>query len=125
MDIEYDIKTTAQGILEIDDLGNVAIKAIDNTGGIYYLIIKTLRGLSYILEYGPVAEGNELYQDISCKVINTQYNSKKLYKLIYSFLSYTHKITEALIVDINEALNNCVDIVELYKYNINWGETIW
>ena len=124
MDIEYDIKKQAGGLLEVDEVGQLCIEAKTEDGKECYLIIRTTMGTSYILEYGPIVPdlgtmNNIKETPLSCTMYPMQFNQKKLLNTIYNFLNKsTYKIVSATIIDYADALNRCEDLIKLYKNSL-------
>ena len=77
---EFDNQYVPQNFIEIENIGNVCIEAInENDGLFYYLLIKTSLGTTSIFEYGPVVPDiDKLFDNYNVSFNREQYNEKKL-----------------------------------------------
>lgn len=77
---EFDNQYVPQNFIEIENIGNVCIEAINETDGLfYYLLIKTSLGTTSIFEYGPVIPDiDKLFDNYSVSFNREQYNEKKV-----------------------------------------------
>ena len=108
--------------LEIENVGNVCIEAIDNAGQNYYLIIRTSLGVTTIVEFGPVVPDIDLLpKSTRIEFKRMGYKEETLHKIIAKFLSdrYQQRIEGAYIVDYDYALDCGVDI---FEYMRNYSE---
>ena len=74
--------------IEVEDIGNCCVRASNGEWCTFYLIIKTIRGQSYCLEYGPVVPDLPLLPKnfyVNYSII--KFNEKTLYKKIFGFLN--------------------------------------
>lgn len=116
--IKFDNQYVPQNEIDIENVGNVCIEAInENDGLFYYLLIKTSLGTSSIFEYGPVVPDiNKLYDIYSVSFTRQPYNDKKLLLFISKWLNdRMKKITSAAIIDENTFLDNYKDICYTIK----------
>ncbi len=115
--INYDGSATFNEELEIEDIGNCCVRASNAEWGTYYLIIKTIRGQSYCLEYGPVVPDIPLLpKTFQVSYGICKFNEKLLYKKIFGFLNDPKKqIVDAEVEpDSFNAKEDFPDIFELY-----------
>lgn len=115
MEFNYYYVQSAYGTLEIEDIGNCAIEAIDTTlHALYYLIIKTNLGFTSIMEYGPLAiDMNILPKSTSCTYKRIEYSDSKLKGIIDNFLTNPKRnIDQAREIAPEEAYLNCIDIIK-------------
>ena len=77
---EFDNQYVPQNFIEIENIGNVCIEAINETDGLfYYLLIKTSLGTTSIFEYGPVIPDiDKLFDNYNVSFNREPYNEKKL-----------------------------------------------
>ncbi len=117
MKFNYFYETLVNADIEIDDIGNCAIQAYTDMGTSYILLIRSNLGLSTIFTYGPLIEGADILPKIvNCKFERISYKENKLRDVIDKFLNNPYvKITSAIELDYNEALNKCVSITEYLK----------
>lgn len=83
----------------------------------YYLIIDTQMGISRFYVYGPSApDMNTLPSDTTCSYIRKEYKNTKVNNAIREFLNNPKfGITQAEVIDREEALKNCRSIIEYMK----------
>ena len=114
-----DFKATAKytDSLDIEDPGNTCIKCTNDDWSEYYLIIKTVRAVSHILEYGPIAPDiNTLIEDFCVKYRKVKFNEKQIYKVISRFLNDEKKsVSDAYIDDAQNALEDIPEISILFN----------
>lgn len=117
MEFQFNKQEVAQNIIDIEDLGNVAIEGTNSFGDNYYLIIKTIMGRTRILKYGPInLDISEPPEVVICEYSRMIYNFKKLSKIITLFLNnYQYGLINSKVIDINEALDNCRDMRDFIK----------
>lgn len=116
--IKFDNQYVPQNEIDIENVGNVCIEAInENDGLFYYLLIKTSLGTSSIFEYGPIVPNiDKLYDIYSVSFTRQPYNDKKLLLFISKWLNdRMKKITSAAIIDENTFLDNYKDIAYTIK----------
>lgn len=122
---EFDNQYVPQNFIEIENIGNVCIEAInENDGLFYYLLIKTSLGTTSIFEYGPVIPDiDKLFDSYNVSFNREQYNEKKLKIFISKWLNdRMKKITAANIIEEKIFLDNYRDIC----YTIgNYGNEVY
>lgn len=116
MEFFYDGVTNYNQSIEIDNPHQVCLKASDNMGFDYYLIIRTLLGECSTIEYGPLVEGDPVLPDsTSIKFERFESDEYKLKKKIKTFLSPRNKgknkITQVTEVPFESALDAGIDII--------------
>jgi hypothetical protein len=113
MIFEYSGTKTFNKLLEIDDYGNCAILAHGyySVGkgarfpGDYYMIVRTIDGMTTILKWGAVTELTELVSGYSLDVKQFKYKEASIHREIQLFLNDGQKfIYEANVIDIDAAL---------------------
>ena len=121
MTFDYFVERTYVAQLEIEDVGNVALVANNDEQMYFYLIIRTTMGSSQIFECGPIVPDVELLPDYTkTEFTRIDFDVKKIDKYIRNFLNNPkNKITNAEIISVEEALNECRDIVDYMK---NFGD---
>ena len=110
---EFDNQYVPQNFIEIENIGNVCIEAINEADGLfYYLLIKTSLGTTSIFEYGPVIPDiDKLFDNYNVSFNREQYNEKKLKIFISKWLNdRMKKITAANIIEEKIFLDNYRDI---------------
>ena len=120
MDFEYYITKIVNGSIDIEDTGNCAIKAYNDNGSCYVLIIETSLGISRVFQYGPAVHDLDLLpKSVNCSFKRIEYSDYKIHKVIDEFLNNGYSgITQAFVVDKDEALNECRSIIEYMKQDI-------
>ena len=113
----YYYVSTSMGQLNIEDIGNCAIEANDDMGASYYLVIKTNLGVTRLFQYGPIKpDVNILCKTTTCVFKRFDYSESKLMKAIENFLKPSFSnITQAREISCEEALDNCIDIIEYMR----------
>ena len=110
---DYSGTKTFTASLVVDDPGNCAIcangyypvgKGIKLPGD-YYMIVRTIDGVTTILKWGAVTELAELVSGYSLDVKQFKYKEASIHREIQLFLKKKKKfIYEANVIDINAAL---------------------
>lgn len=110
--INFNSQSEYQSNLIIEDIGNCSIEAWNELEYLYYIIIKTIRGKSYIAEWGPIIEDEENFIDgykSSFKIM--EFNDKRINSELWSFLNdRSKKIVNARELEVNEALDAFKDL---------------
>ena len=122
---EYSFAVTATGILELDNPGQCAIRASNDFGENYYLVIRTSLGKCYVFMYGPIVPDLAILPPrVACSVERFDYNEKKIQKIIKAWLTDSKKfITKAEEVEDKEIFENCRDLIKyMSDYTIEKGE---
>lgn len=121
MEFEYFYTQQATGSLDIEDIGNCAIQANTDNGVYFYLVIETHLGFSHIFRYGPrILNSDSLPKSCSCSYSCMEYNEGKLQTAIQQFLNPKfYQITQAIEIDKDTALNNCISILDYFKDSKN------
>lgn len=114
MTFDYFKVTSVNGELEIEDPGNCAIRAANDDGEEYYMIVETSLGSSRIFTYGPcVPDMDLLPKSVNCHFSRIIYSSVKINKAINDFLNDRFaNITFAEVVEPTQALQNCKSIIK-------------
>lgn len=100
--------------IDIDNIGNFCLEAIDEEDGFYYyLMVKTTLGTSTIISYGPVVPDVELLPDnYNINFQRLQFNDKKMNIWISKWLNdRMKKITGAYIIEEKIFKDNFKDIL--------------
>ena len=122
MTFEYFYTKQCMGELDVEDIGNCTIQALNDDGLIWYMVIQTTLGWTKIFEYGPCApDFNELPKGVNCNFSRIDFDEKKLYKRIDEFLNNSfRKITQAFIVEEDIAWQDCKSIIEYMQNKDNF-----
>lgn len=78
--------------ISVDDIGNVILDGYNDLGERYFLIIRTLLGVSRILEFGPIQPGAKTF--CQCTFQQMDYDEKKIDKIIDKFLNDKKMLTQ-------------------------------
>ena len=98
--------------LEVEDIGNVAIKAFDDLGNEFVLVTDTYIGFSRIFQFGPIRADSDLIPDhCSMSYSKIEFNQRILVKTIDAFVN-RKGITQAVVVDKEDVLRDCKDIIK-------------
>lgn len=117
MIIDFEAKQTFNQQLDIPDPGNCCIKCETESWLIYYLVMKSIRGQVFCIEYGPIAPDSlDLPPDFYVKYSVLKFNEKKLFGKISSFLNDPKKEISSAIIDVEEnAYDDFPEIIDAYK----------
>lgn len=90
---------TFQDSFTIDDIGNFILEGYNDDGEAYYLIIRTVLGISRILTYGPFTNG--AITKCQCSFFQIQYDDKKINNIIKKFVNEHQDLTQIEIFDLS------------------------
>ena len=96
---QYNYLKTVQYMdsFSIDNIGNFILEGYTDDGDKYYLIIRTVLGVSRILKIGPIQDGAKLF--CSYQFMQLDYDDRKMDKLIQKWVSENKDITQIQIFD--------------------------
>ena len=114
MNFDYLVTRVVGAQLDVEDIGNVAIRGYADMGTEYYLVIKTDLGWVEVFEYGPiVSDIYELPKSVKYSYDRFEYSEYKLEKRIDKFLNNpSYGITIAEIIDDETAKANMRNITD-------------
>ena len=116
--INFDSSLDFNKQLDIEDIGNLAIEAVNEDDGLYYyLLVFTRCGKTTIISYGPTIPDCEmLLGDFTFKYNTYKFNDEKIEKLISQWLNDRFKkIKAATIIDFETAISCCINTRDLIK----------
>ena len=113
----YFYTTQSMGELQIDNIGQCAIQANNDSGEFWYLVVKTRLGSSRVFSYGPLAKGVDfLHKSTKMSFKRIEYDEGKIEKEIKGFLNNPFAdITQAMEISPEEALAECKSFIEYMK----------
>ena len=115
MIFSYYQTTVINAELEVEDVGNCAIKAYNDLGVEYILVIDTSMGWSRVFQMNNIRLDFDLLLPKTTQTYDKiPYDDRKLRKVISSFLN-SNDITQAFVVDREEALNDCKDMLAFMR----------
>ena len=116
-DFEYFTKVVVNASISIEDIGNCAIRANNDLGSFWFLIIQTELGFSEIFEYGPfIFNVEELPKSCNWFYKRISYSENALSKIIDKFLNDGYRcITQAEEISMEEAKENCRNLADYIK----------
>ena len=87
--------------IDIDDIGNVCLNALNDFGDEYFLSIQTYLGWTEIKEFGPcVVDSNVVNNYFNLLYNRYEYNESKIIKTIEKFVNNDKRnITQIFFVD--------------------------
>lgn len=121
MNFEYARQSEYTNDIEIDTIGNCAIRGICCVNEMYYIcIVRTSVGLTELFESGPYLPDGTLSTICETSYQKIEYDERKIKKFISSFLQAPRKpsilnIYQAEQISIEEALDSCIDICNYMK----------
>ena len=123
MNFEYARQSEYTNDIEIDTIGNCAIRGTCCVNEMYYIcIVRTSIGLTELFESGPYLPDRTLSTICETSYQKIEYDERKIKKFIASFLQAPRKpsilnIYQAEQISIEEALDSCIDICNYMKQN--------
>lgn len=120
MEFEFDGETLYHNSIDLDNIHQVCIKATDNQGFSYWLIIRTLLGECSCLDWGPLVDGDTLLPDsTSIRFERFESDDRRIQKKIKMFLSPKNqgkcKIVEVMEMDFNKALDEGINLLDYMR----------
>ena len=114
MKFEYSQRVVVDAELDVDNIGNCCLRAFNDLGEAYYLIIKTELGYTETLEYGPCLVDLEMLQNnYQIKYSKFDYNEGKLERIIDKFLNEGKRaISQAEVCDLADIFENLVNPID-------------
>lgn len=117
MTFEFCELHTATALIDIDDVFNCCIKAVDLVKQEYYLAIHTNLGVVNIIEYGPIIPDiKEMPDNLIYSYQKLDSNMKFLIKRIEAFLNNPRRsIVTACLIDLDEfkkIIRNPIDHID-------------
>lgn len=119
---EYFATRVINASLDIEDIGNCAIKACNDRGEEYYMLIETRLGQTRKFIYGPAMPDFDLLPaSVNVSFNRFEFTEKRISKDIRSFLNNPfYQITQAFEISKEELLENCKDLISYMKQEIYW-----
>ena len=116
MNFEYCYLVEAEGNIEIEDIGNVCLRAYNDRAQEYYLLIKNDLGNTQVIEYGPIiSDLDSLPRYVKYTYQEVDFSERKMYNIINGFLNDSSKaITQVEVVDesvLRGAIKNMITYV--------------
>lgn len=112
MQFEYLRQITAQESIDIDNLGSICLQCFTFYGETKVLIIKTVDGITEVIDYGYInVDVEELPDTVSYNYNRFQFNQQKLIKIIDKFIN-DKGIIQVLEISFEEAKNVIKNLVD-------------
>lgn len=109
---EYLMKLKPEADITIEDIGNCCLRAYNDLGFGYLLIIKTDSGNTQIIEYGPFVEDIDyLLTNVSYLYDRIQFSESKICNRINSFL-LRNNISQVDDVELDEVIDKIKSMVD-------------
>ena len=117
MEFEFDKQLEAQNSIEIENIGDFGLEAVDEEGFRYYLAIKTIFGKSIIAHCGPVMPDIDILPSgFSVGLNKMEYKEDKLEKFISIWLNDKYKkIKDASLISFEDAVDEFRDPTDYLK----------
>lgn len=121
MTFEFNQQLMPQNLIDIDNIGEFALEGSNDQGVFWYLVVRTLLGVTTIAECGPVVPDVILLPTgYSSSITRMEYKEKKLNTLITKWLNdFSKKLTDAHLIDVDSALDQFRDVGD---YMRNYSE---
>ena len=115
--IEFNQQLMPQNVIDIEEIGQFAVEAWNDDGYYYYLIVRTSLGTTSIASCGPVIPDVDLLPSgFTTSLEKMAYKEDKLSRSITMWLNdRSKKITQAKIIDIDEAIDQFRDLGEYLR----------
>lgn len=120
MEYEYFVTHQANGLLDIEDIGNCSIDIFNDEGKEMILVIDTQLGSTRVFTFGPFnPEFEKLPNNVACNLQQMPFSQQKISKIIRQFLNnYQFGATQAFEIEKEEALGKCRDLIGYMKLPI-------
>lgn len=106
MNFDYCISRVVGADIEVDTIGNTAIRGYSSDGCEYYIVIKTDLGWTEIFEFGPVVPDiQQLPKSVTYYYDRIEYSEYRVIKRIDKFLN-NNPIVNAEVIDFETAKQN-------------------
>lgn len=117
MQFDYLQRVTVDASIDIEDIGNCAICAMNDSADEYYLVIQTEMGWTEVFEYGAIrSDMQTLPENVSMNYSRFEVNPKKISTIITKFLNNAkHFITQAQEIDKATARRSVRDIADYIR----------
>lgn len=104
--VNFDLQKTYVQTIEVEDIGNCAIRSTNAGFEDYYIVIQTVMGKTSILTFGPIlADVSIIQEDFNLNFKKIDYKEKNINNEINKFINDTRKaIKQAEVISIEEAL---------------------
>lgn len=83
--------------IEIEDIGNCIIKGFTDDGDYYYLLVRTILGITRIFQIGPLQDGVNTI--CYCYFQQIDYDDRKIDKIIDKFVDGKISFTQIEVID--------------------------
>lgn len=104
--VNFDLQKTYAQTIEVEDIGNCAIRSTNAGFEDYYIVIQTVMGKTSILTFGPIlADVSIIQEDFNLSFKKIDYKEKNINNEINKFINDTRKaIKQAEVISVEEAL---------------------
>lgn len=104
--VNFDLQKTYAQTIEVEDIGNCAIRSTNAGFEDYYIVIQTVMGKTSILTFGPIlADVSIIQEDFNLNFKKIDYKEKNINNEINKFINDTRKaIKQAEVISVEEAL---------------------
>jgi len=119
--LEFNNQLMPQSVVEIDELGDFGLEAINDEGYYYYVAVRCFQGMAVIATCGPIIPDVDLLPSgFSMSLSKTPFREDKMTKFLNLFLNDKHRLlTEARLISFEESISQ---FRELKDYLINLSE---
>lgn len=116
MEFEYKPVPMFDASVDIENIAQCALEVLDNQGQYYYLVIRTIMGVTTVFQQGPVhPDVIMVLQYVNSSITRFEYDANKIKKIIKLFiadrLKGANKTEVVRELPITEALSNCFSLV--------------
>lgn len=124
MEFEFDGETVYHNSIDIENIHQMCLKAMDEDGNSYWLIVRTLLGQCTSLEWGPLVEGDSILPDsTSIRFERFDSDDNRLKKMVRAFLMPRGKLKSKIIQVTQESLEDSLGKgIDPFKYMMGFGK---
>lgn len=121
---EFNQQLLPQSLVDIQELGQFALEGINEEGYFYYLVVRTSLGTVTLADCGPVVPDITLLPSgYQTSLERMPYKEDKVSRAINMWLNdRSKKLTEAKVIDIEEAIAQFRDLGE---YLTNYSDEVY
>jgi hypothetical protein len=114
--MQYEYLATVQftGVIDIDNIGNVCLEALNDFGMMWLLCIKTVEGQTEVIEYGPIlVDIDKLSESVYYTYDRFQFDSRKIDRRIEQFINNPKRIiTQVNEIDIKDCKERIISMID-------------
>lgn len=109
---EFNQQLIPQSLVEVDEIGQFGLEAMNDDGFYYYMVVKTVLGSALVATCGPIIpDFMDIPNGFKISIETMPYKEDKLTKIINRFLNDGSKrLTQARTIELEEAIDQFRDV---------------